>query len=66
MAARRKPRGNRGIVRRQRSVRRAVPSVRDGSKIKDNKSYELDKFDGLCVRDGGKIKDGKSYGIKMP
>ena len=53
-------------MRRQRSVRRAVRTVRDGSKIKDNKSYELDKFDGLCVRDGGKIKDGKSGGIKMP
>lgn len=53
-------------MRRQQSARRAVPSVRDGSKIKDNKSYELDKFDGLSVRDGGKIKDGKSGGIKMP
>lgn len=47
-------------MRRQRSARRAVPSVRDGGKIKDNKSYELDKFDGLCVRDGGKTKDNKS------
>ena len=60
-----KPRGNRVLVRRQRSVRRAVRTVRNGSKIKDNQSYELDKFDGLCVRDGGKIKDNKSGRDKM-